>query len=249
MNVINALILGIVQGVTEFLPISSSGHLILLERIMQVKTTSLAFELVCHLGTLLSIVVVMNKKLFAYIKSKQNLTNVIIATIPSAIIALTFRKFFPFLLGGKYLAVFFIVTAILLYCIRFFTRVSPLNKKKSFIVGAVQGIACIPGISRSGATLFSAKAQGIPSSVATDFSLIISIPLIIGSSAIELIGADLRLINFAPMIIGFITSFLVGILSIKILYKITKTNMNGIIIYLVCLSAFITVNDLFLHLF
>lgn len=254
MKLWEALILGLVQGLTEFLPVSSSGHLVLVERILGITNTSLAFELITHLGTLLAVIIVMRSKIWELIKRPfgEMTLKIVIATLPTVAIVVLFEGIFRTAFDGRYLVYSFLTTAVLLTITSFVKPVkvkSEIGYLDAAIIGIAQGFAAMPGISRSGTTICTSVLLKNDRQKSADFSFLISIPIIIGSAAMELIGyKSMGQIGFLPLIIGFITSFATGLLSIKLLLK-ALNNLHGFAIYLVVLSVFLLLNDFLFHLF
>lgn len=254
MKVWEALILGLVQGFTEFLPVSSSGHLVLVERILGVANSSLAFELITHLGTLLAVIIVMRSKIFEIIKHPfgETTLKIVIATLPTVLIVVLFEGIFRTAFDGRYLVYCFIFTAILLFVTSFVKPVkikSEISYLDAAIIGIAQGFAAMPGISRSGTTICTSVLLKNDRQKSADFSFLISIPIIIGSAAMELLSyKSMGQIDVLPLIIGFFAAFTAGLLSIKLLIK-SLNNLQGFAIYLIFLSVFIILNDFLFHLF
>lgn len=254
MTTLEALFLGLIQGLTEFLPVSSSGHLVLAERILGISNTSLAFELITHLGTLLAVVIVYRKALVRLIRHPLSLEMrlLAVATIPSVIIVFAFQKLFRNAFDGRYLAYCFLITAIILIIS---SQIKPKPNKKigyfdAVIIGVAQGFAAFPGISRSGSTICTSVFLGNERSKSAQFSFLLSIPIIIGSAIVELIGfKGFEAIGVLPLMAGFFSSFIFGMLAIKLLLKILNHSFNGFAVYLFILSVFLILNDYVLFLF
>lgn len=239
MTILVALILGIVQGLTEFLPVSSSGHLFLLNKIFGINGDFLLVSILLHLATLLAVVIVFYKEIWQLIKhpfSKQA-CNLYIATIPTIIIVLLFKKSIDNIFGNSALLPFcFMLTAVLL----FVTYLLSNKKQKSyenqfegtirwtsaFSMGIAQGLAIIPGISRSGSTICTGLLLGESKKDCAKFSFLMSIPIILASMLYEILftssTSTLSQIGIIPLLIAFISAFLVGILSIKFMLKIVE---------------------------
>ncbi|MCI8596084.1 MAG: undecaprenyl-diphosphate phosphatase [Clostridia bacterium] len=256
MTVLEAIILGLVQGLTEFLPVSSSGHLLLFGKFLGVGTVSVGFELVCHLGTLAAVCLAMRKDIAGIIKKpfSRQVRTVIIATIPTVIIAGAISYFFRDILEGSMLVYCFIITGILLLCCGF---ASGQNEEKRMlyphaaVIGAAQGIAALPGLSRSGVTMATATLLGYNREQSARFSFLISIPIIIGSSIVELalhgVGAD---VGAAALFAALVSSFASGLAAVTFMLKLLKKHsLDGFAIYLFLLSVFMLLNDYALHLF
>ena len=252
MNTLYAVILGLVQGFTEFLPVSSSGHLVLLENIFGIKNDTIFFDVMLHVGTLLAVCIFYRKTIIKIIKNPfGKLTwQIIVASIPTVIIAILFKDFFTSAFSGEYLVCGFLVTCIFLIVMTVLQSKYQMNGKinllNAFVTGIFQGIAIMPGISRSGATITSCVVQGINKEEGTEFSFLLSAPVIFGSMAMELVkinkSGETLSIGIGYLIIGVITSFLSGLVAIKSMNNIVKRNNYYIfVIYLLCLSALIII--------
>lgn len=232
MKIWIALILGLLQGLTEFLPMSSSGHLILLENFLNVPQ-SMFFNLLLHFGTLIAVVVFYWKDVVWCIKhplSKYSLC-LCLATFCTATIAFAL-SLIPGVLDGIALGPCFVATGVLLVATELISKklkyVPPksMNATRAFVVGAVQGLAVMPGLSRSGCTISALRLSGMDSKSASSFSFLLSIPIIVGGIILEIAkgsttGFD---VGVWPCVIGFVVSFVVGLLSLFLLKKIIKNN-------------------------
>lgn len=242
IEILKAVLLGLVQGFTEFLPVSSSGHLILLEE-LGILEPSLFFNVMLHAGTLLAVVVVYYKKLYDLIRHpvKNKLLLYAAACIPTGIIALLVEKFLPNLLTGAYLPLCFMVTALILFSAEYFKpkNLTDINYPNSLICGTAQGIAVLPGISRSGATIATLILLGVPRDKAADFSFMLSVPIILlscGYEAVNISSFDLTVSVWA-VVIGIAAAFISGLVAIKLMLKIIKTkSFYPFYVYLTALS-------------
>lgn len=239
MEIIDAIILGIIQGLTEFLPVSSSGHLEIGKAILgdnSVPEESLLFTIVLHFATALSTLVVFRKDILSIIKGvlkfKWNddlkfITKIAISMIPAVIIGLFFEEELEQLFGSNILLVgcMLIVTAILLF---FADKAKDTDKKVSFknafIIGVSQAIAMLPGISRSGATISTSVLLGNDKSKAARFSFLMVVPLIFGKIAKDILSGDLGNSNhdLATLSIGFITAFIAGLFACTWMIALVK---------------------------
>ena len=243
-----ALILGIVQGASEFLPISSSGHLLLLEK-LGVGQESLFFNVMVHVGTLVAVLIAMRKGWFPLLRHPIQKTTgyIILACVPTVALALIFKYLAPSLISGQLLGFGFVLTACLLTASEVFkkSQTTLLTGKTSILTGVLQGIAVLPGVSRSGATISALTLQGVEKTEAANFSFLLSIPIIIGSAILE--GVDLARGSFAldigvlPLIIGTAAAFVSGLLSINFFMKlIKKHSMLCFAIYTLLLGIVVT---------
>ena len=239
MDVIDAIILGIIQGLTEFLPVSSSGHLELGKAILgdtSVPEESLLFTVVLHFATALSTIVVFRKDILDLIKGilkfkwnddLQFVTKIIISMIPAVIIGFTYESQFAELFGGniKLVGFMLIITALLLYLA---DKAKNTNKKVSFsnafIIGVSQAIAMLPGISRSGATISTSVLLGNDKTKAARFSFLMVVPLIFGKIAKDILSGDISTEsqNFTTLSIGFIAAFIAGLFACTWMIAIVK---------------------------
>ena len=231
MSVWISIALGIIQGLTEFLPVSSSGHLVLFEKIFGINSSQLIlFDIVLHLGTLFAVIIIYRKTIFEMIKNPfgEDMQKLVFATLPTVIIALIFKDFFKNSFGGNLLWLGFLITAIFM----FFTSYScknnyqyrQLTHKNAILMGIFQGFAILPGISRSGSTISSALVQGVRRDQSSKFSFLMSIPAILGGLIFEIFDPQIatQSISFLPLIFGFLASAIFGYLSIKLMLKVIK---------------------------
>ena len=240
MSYLQSFILGLLQGLTEFLPVSSSGHTLLAGYLLGVEIP-LAFELILHLATLLAVIIFYRKSVFTRIKHpfcKGNLY-LALATAVTAVIAFLFRKFYADGLSSiTLLPLFFALTAgILVVGSWVKPKPSNISAGKSAIIGLTQGLACIPGLSRSGTTISTALILGIDKQEATEFSFLLSIPIVLGSAIIELITQPLVGVSFPVLAVGFITAFISGYFALHIVSKLIKNaSLDVFSVYLIALS-------------
>ena len=264
------IILGVIQGLTEFLPVSSSGHLLLFYEIFGVKGDTLILSILFHIATLLTVVIYYRKEIIKLIKNPFCPTNrkIAVTTIFTIIVYLIFRPIIDQTFNGDYLFVFFILTAIILYVSDYVAEKNiiakrlinlpvtyditnlPISYKQAIIIGLSQGVACIPGISRSGTTIATARIMGIDNS-STTFSFLISIPIIIGSLILNIIeGGSVSVDSYTGVIIGFVSAFVVGLLAITLMIKLVKKcKLIYFSYYLLMLATFLVLNDIFFKLF
>ena len=241
MEIIDAIILGIVQGLTEFLPVSSSGHLELGKVILgnnSVPQESLLFTVVLHFATALSTLVVFRKDIFEIIKGfftfkwnedTQFVTKIVVSMIPAALVGYYFEDELEQLFNGNILLVGFmlIVTALLLYLA---DRAKDTNNKVSFlnafIIGVSQAIAMLPGISRSGATISTSVLLGNDKTKAARFSFLMVVPLIFGKIAKDILSGDLTYNseNFITLSAGFIAAFIAGLFACTWMISLVKNS-------------------------
>ena len=240
MDYFEAIILGIVQGLTEFLPISSSGHLEISKAILGndfSNKESLLFTIVLHFATALSTIVFFRKDISQIIlglfdredkESSKFSISIIISMIPAVLIGLFFEETINSFFNGNLIlvAVMLYVTSILLYLSDIIKLDSKeITFKNSFLIGLAQAIAILPGISRSGATIATAVVIGIDREKAARFSFIMVIPLIFGSmfkSIIDNGGLEFTNYNLISVLLGFISAFITGLLACKWMISLVK---------------------------
>lgn len=258
-----ALVLGLTQGLTEFLPVSSSGHLTFLQRVLGIDIggAELFFNIILHLGTLVAVCIIFWRDILDLFKKPfKTLLYLVVATIPAGIAGLLLDDVISDkLMGGKYvgvvLAVFFSVTAAVLLATEMFAkrkkRELPLCWRTTLPMGFAQAVAILPGISRSGSTIAAGTfAGGDPESV-SKFSFLMSVPVILGSFFVELVkgligeGEESLAYSFEVagsqfgwcIAIGFIISAIAGLFAIKVmLAAIKKANYKWFSLYLVLLA-------------
>jgi undecaprenyl-diphosphatase len=239
MEIIDAILLGIVQGLTEFLPVSSSGHLELGKVILgdnSVPEESLLFTVVLHFATALSTIAVFRKDIFMLIKGAlkfewnddlQFILKIAFSMIPAVVVGVFFEEQLEQLFGGNILLVGFmlLITAILLY---FADKAKNTNKnvsfKNAFVIGISQAIAMLPGISRSGATISTSVLLGNDKTRAARFSFLMVVPLIFGKIAKDVLSGDLSYDsgNFTALSIGFIAAFVSGLFACTWMITLVK---------------------------
>lgn len=239
MNEFDAGILGIIQGLTEFLPVSSSGHLELGKAILgdnSIPKESLLFTVVLHFATALSTIVVFRKDVleilrglfqFKWNEETQFSLKIIISMIPAALIGVFFEEELEVLFGGNLVLVGFmlIITALLLWLAG---KAKNTNKKVSylnaFIIGVSQAIAILPGISRSGATISTSVLLGNDKAKAARFSFLMVVPLILGKIAKDLLDGNLMesTTSASVLITGFVAAFVAGLFACTWMISIVK---------------------------
>ncbi len=247
MDLFQALILSSVEGVTEFLPISSTGHLILASKILNISQTEFvkSFLIIIQLGAILSVV-------FLYFKTLINTKiwpKIIIAFLPSAFVGFIFYKFIKNVLIGNSLIT---VAALLLGGVAFIVielwhkskfqvgvSIEKITLKNAFVIGIFQSISIIPGVSRAGATILGALLLGADRKTAAQFSFILAVPTMLSATSLDIFKTKL---NFSQnelfmLVVGFATSFFFAMLSVKLLIKyLTNHNFVTFGIYRIAIA-------------
>ena len=229
MIYVYVIVLGLVQGLTEFLPVSSSGHLILLENLFD--KPSLFFNVMLHFATLMSIMFVMRKRIKELIVRPLNKTNafIIVSTVPTGILAFIFKTKLPEVLDGAILPFGFLLTSVFLIMPKIYED-RPLDKKTSFIAGIAQGLAVLPGLSRSGTVISTMHTLGTPDTQNVEFAFLMSVPVIIGSTAVELVTAPkIYISDPVPILIGMAVAFISGVFALK--FMLTRLNRKKIVYF------------------
>ena len=248
MNILQTVLLGIVQGLTEFLPVSSSGHLVILQNLLGFREPELLLDTSLHLGTLLAVCIYFHADIAHMLlgigefllrrKSPGEETKahkshaalfwwVIIGTVPTGLIGLLFRHPLEALFGSVSLvAVMLLVTGSIIGGTKFLParegRGRSLGYLTSLAIGVAQGLAIIPGISRSGATIACGLSLGLEREAAGRFSFLLSIPAILGAVVLQLKDGSISNVGFLPLLCGFLSSALVGLLALKILMGMVR---------------------------
>lgn len=235
-------IIGLIQGITEFLPVSSSGHIVLFSEIFNIDTDIILLSVVVHIATLFSVIICNFSKIKMIAKNPfgREGKNLIIATIPAVLVVILFNKLIDKMFGLKWVIIGFLITGIMLIVADLVkTKYSVCNKKTSLYMGLMQGLAILPGISRSGSTMAVGMMAGLKKEEACEFTFLMSIPIILGSAiweSVGLINSNLT-IHFLPLLVAFFTALIFGILSIKIMLKVLKSNkLYFFSIYLLIIS-------------
>lgn len=231
------IILGFIQGVTEFLPVSSSGHLLIFQEIFK-TTNRLTTDILLHIATILAVIIYFRKDLIGLIagffkKDKQSLrflTFILVVTFITGLIAVFFKDFFENLFGSaRLISLSFLITGIILFITKkFMSGAKALNNIGlgcAVILGIAQAIAIVPAISRSGITIAALLFLGLKKEEAFKISFLASIPAVFGALILELKGVKFVLNNnFYPLVAGFIAAFISGLFSLKLLsFLINKT--------------------------
>ena len=250
INFFESIILGIIQGITEFLPVSSSGHLLMARILFDIKDFNLFLEVCLHAGTLCSILIFWRKEILIEIKKILKLDfkflyNIVIATIPAGIIGLLFKdileNYFFNTSSYDFLIVNYLIMALILYILKSYNiKDGNITLKIAFIIGVGQAFAILPGISRSGITICIACLSGLSLQKSTKFSFFLAIPIMFFAT-FESVFSNLHIIKdgtlIKPFILGFFTSMITGYIVIKVLVDIILQKKIWIFsIYCFCIS-------------
>ena len=241
MEIINAIILGIIQGLTEFLPVSSSGHLEIAKAILgenKVGEESLLMTVVLHFATALSTIIIFRKDILEILSGLLQFKNndsfwfslkIVLSMIPAAFVGMFFNDEIEALFGGALTLVgsMLLVTGLLLFLAdKAKASAKKVGIKHAILIGISQAIAILPGISRSGATISTAVLLGIDKEKAARFSFLMVVPLIFGKMAKDILSGDIQYetTTFIPLLVGFIFAFLTGMFACKWMIKLVKSS-------------------------
>jgi undecaprenyl-diphosphatase len=221
MTLASAILLGIIQGITEFLPVSSSAHLVIAQHFIPgFSQPGVLFDVLLHAGTLLAVIIYFRKQLIALTLNKALL--LILGTIPAVIFGFLFSDWLEASFSDiKAIGLQLIITGAFIYFVDFAKeRRKSITWVDALIMGVAQAIAIIPGISRSGATIFAGVFRGLNKKQVADFSFLLSIPAIAGAIVFEVVkhglSDSISMTNYAG---GFVAAFVFGFLSIGVLLK------------------------------
>ena len=262
MSVFHSLVLGIIQGLGEFLPISSSGHLLLSRILFGIQTDTPAMkmlDILLHVGTLLPVLIVFRKEwidMILHPVRNKTLLLLIAASVPTLSVYVLAKKVFPDVNGfegfdifdtGWFLGVSFLLTALFLLLCDYFSsrpgrKAGKVGLLQAVVMGIFQGIGMIPGVSRSGSTILGGVSTGLSKSLAARFSFMMSAPAIVGSLLME--GKDaleegyIQYIEPVPCLIGIVVAAVVGWLSIRFMLKIiAKVPLAWFALYLAVIGV------------
>jgi undecaprenyl-diphosphatase len=273
LEIIKSIVLGLIQGLTEFFPVSSSGHLVIFPYFFKWEAPSIIFVVTLHLATLIALITVLYKEIWLiiknfftgiFIKKYRNDPNfklavyIIISTIPAALAGYIFNDYVESLFSDPvYVAFFLLITAIILVLFEYIGRkneeknaaknegLKKINWLIALFIGIGQAVAILPGISRSGTTISSARIFGVKREEAVRFSFLISIPVIFGSFVFEFaktvknssVLISSNAISITSIILGFIFAYFSGLVAIKFLTKFSaKRNLNIFAVYCTLLA-------------
>jgi undecaprenyl-diphosphatase len=263
LTIIQGFILGLVQGLTEFLPMSSSGHLVLFQKLFGLSEGTMTFDIAVHLATLAGVFIVLKDEIAVILKKPLGrLTLLIITgTIPTLIIGALFSNVFEKLFqSGRTLGLEFIFTGLILWYAESVRSKNKELEKTTYtdaaIIGVAQGIAILPAVSRSGLTLAGALFRGLNREFALKFSFLMSIPAILAASAkdgYDIIKASSGFsldIGITPLLIGMVTAAISGYLAIKFMLRVfSKASLKVFSYYVFALGILVLIDQIFFKKF
>lgn len=272
MSIIEAIVLGFVQGAAEFLPISSSGHLVLTQALFGITENNLAFSLLLHLATLFAVIAAYHETVFNLIKEfflmigdifrgrgarireityRKYIFCIVVGCIPAGIVGILFDDLFEELFSNvTMVCVMLIVTGFVLLAAEKISRnntkgIDSLTLPKSFVTGLFQMCAIMPGLTRSGTTMLGGLCVGLKKEDALEFSFMLSLPTILGSVLLEIrdIAGAIRDISIIPVAAGFLTALVVGYLSIQLFRRVVKKgSLMGFAVYCWTVATVVILN-------
>ncbi len=266
MNYIYSIIFGVVQGITEFLPISSSGHLVILHSIFDLPVgDEMFFDVVLHFATIFAVLIFFRKDIYKILSSwlrsfskKEESGKVgwliILGTIPAAFLGWFFEGFIEDVLRSEYVVVVMLVLLGVVFIVteRFATKnmneIKDLSWKKTLLIGFMQALALVPGTSRSGATIVAGLWTGLKREAAIKFSFLLSVPIVLGASLSKISGirpASYSSEELTLILVAFLFSFFSGYLSIKYFIQFARSRKLNVFAYYRFLLAIILLILLF----
>ncbi len=220
----DAMILGIVEGITEFLPVSSTGHLILASKLMGIEQSEVhkTFEVVIQLGSILAVIFAFKEKIF---HSMELWKRLIVGFIPTGVLGFTLYKLVKSLFAPSTVAYMLIVGGVIFILVEYFYKekkhhvghVEEVSYKQAFLIGLFQSLAMVPGTSRSGATIVGGLLIGLKRKTATEFSFLLAVPTMLAATAYDILKHhnEFDFSDAQALGIGFLTAFIVALLIIK----------------------------------
>ncbi len=262
MSYLEAIVLGIVQGLCEFLPVSSSGHLLLMQKLFNINEGGLLFTVLLHLGTLAAVLIVYRKRIVEMIchpiKQGKYWVWMILATAVTVLMQLLLGDIFESANDGRFLGYSFLLTALLLTICDIVRKrydmaltIRDMKWYQSAFIGFMQGVAILPGVSRSGATIAGASFCKMNKEEAAEFSFLLSIPAILGGAVLEVPGALKEGLtdNLFPMLLGVVVAGIAGYFAVRFMIKlITKHSFRGFVIYTAVLGLYVILDWNVFHL-
>jgi undecaprenyl-diphosphatase len=229
MNLLQSIILGLIQGITEWLPISSSGHLVIFQKLMGVQVP-VAFDVALHVGTLIPVLFIFRKEIWKILKGFLSFNPrdeefrfgsfLLIATVITGLIGVSFLNFFESLFQSTLaVSIGLFITSLFLFASKFFKGHRKVGLKDSIIIGVAQGISIVPGISRSGLTISTGLISKIEKETILKYSFLLSVLAIIGAQLIELDNLVLSSIDLVSVLIGVLTAAISGYFAIRVVVK------------------------------
>lgn len=233
MTIFEAILLGIIQGLTEFLPISSSGHLVIGQKMLGISVAGNVFEIVVHLGTLVSVLIVFWNDIWQLLTSlksvstKKYILAITIGTLPAVLVGFILRDVITEAFESiEVVAITLMITGIILFTTKFIkTKVRDISVGRGLLIGIAQAMAIVPGISRSGMTISLGMHLGVAPDKAAKFSFLLGIPAIVGAgllTGLDLLKLSEPILPWSVLLVAFFSSLLVGWIALKWLLGLIK---------------------------
>lgn len=258
MTIFTAIILGTIQGFTEFLPISSSGHLVLFQKILGLESGALSFDIALHLATALAVIWVFRDELFRLVKKplSREVGLLILGTIPAVVFALAFSNFIEKIFSsGSTLGFEFLITAGILFFADGYAgkrSLESMTAKDALVIGAGQAVSILPAISRSGTTIATGLISGLNRETALKFSFLLSIPAILGAAVLDIMKGGLSgAALISPVYLaGTVASFVFGILAIRFMLRVfSQKSLKPFAVYVSALGLLIILDQFVTRIF
>jgi len=226
MDIFQAIIIGIIEGFTEFLPISSTGHMIIASEVLGISQDNVtkAYEVIIQFSAILAVMIIYKDKI--HISKIELWKKLIVAFLPLAIIGFIFKDYIKMLFSIEVVAIMFIIGGVIFLIVEYFydeqkaiiKDVERITYKEALLIGVAQVFALIPGTSRAGATIIGGLALKMDRKTSAEFSFLLAIPVMMAVSGYDLLKHynEFANINWLPFIVGFIVSFVVAFITIKL---------------------------------
>lgn len=246
MDYLTAILLGALQGVAEFLPISSSGHLVIAEALLGGHGENIELNVALHVGTLLSILAVYRRDVLPAVRNPRLVSAVVVATLPIVLVGLFAKDAIDRVFNAPIVAGFgLLITSLLMACARLVERgstaIEQTSWRQALAVGAFQAVAVLPGVSRSGSTIFGGLTAGLTRQAAANFSFYIAVPAILGAAVLhakDLFEQGPGDVAAGPLLAGTATAFIVGVAALKTLLSlVTRQKLHWFAWYTAALGV------------
>lgn len=261
MDILIAIVLGLTQGLCEFLPVSSSGHLLLMQKAFGVSDGGYFFSIMLHLATLVAVVIVYRRRILELIRHPLQWQTlwIIVATAVTVIMSFVLGDVISSAGEGGFLGYAFLATALFLTISEIarskFSMTLTCSSMKWYhaaFIGFIQGIAILPGVSRSGSTIAGATLCSLDRSEAAEFSFLLSIPAILGGAVLEVpkaLSAGIGNVQWLPVAAGMLVAGISGYFAVRFMIRlITKRSLTGFAVYTAVLGLFVILDQNFFHI-
>ena len=248
MSILESLSLGALQGITEFLPISSSGHLLMLQKFLSFQKEDILVDVVVHGGTFLSILTFYYEDIRRSFKNFKFWGFVLLANLMTALLVFPFKEFFESFFYEKSLLplafCFFLTALVLLTSLKSPFKTKKLGLLQALGVGLIQGVCVLPGLSRSGLTICTGLLLGLSRKEASFFSFTVALPALLGAVFFKTAEIEIESFLFVPLFVAFLSSYIIGLIALKFLVKfIEKGKLHIFSVYLFVLGSFLVIKE------